>query len=104
MNTIHRILVPVDFSEHSSFALQHAIALGRWYKAEIVGAHVADVPLPAPGPDAESRALAGLGPPLPPAPRQDLLTQVETFLEPARRVGLRAYGAVLEGHPARALA
>jgi len=103
MNTIHRILVPVDFSEHSSFALQHAIALGRWYKAEIVGAHVADMPFPAPGPDAGSGALAGLATPRP-APRQDLLEQLENFLEPARREGLRASGAVLEGHPARALA
>jgi nucleotide-binding universal stress UspA family protein len=102
MNAIHRILVPIDFSEHSTYALQHAIPLGRWYKAEIAGAHVADVPLPAPEPLEGSVAFPARA--LEPGLRQEMLAQVERFLEPARREGLRTSGAVLEGHPARALA
>lgn len=102
MISIHRILVPVDFSEHSRFAMGHAVALARWYKAEIIGVHVADTDLPEPEDQAGRRAFPGLGP-LQPGLRQDLIDQVDALLEPARQAGLRAGATVLEGHPARAL-
>jgi nucleotide-binding universal stress UspA family protein len=102
MNSVHRILVPVDFSEYSGFALQHAIALARWYKAEILGVHVADTALPEPGTEDVPRAFPGLGPLLP-GLRQELIDQTEAFLEPARQAGVRTGAGVLEGHPARAL-
>jgi nucleotide-binding universal stress UspA family protein len=37
---IRRILCPVDFSEFSRRALDHAIALSRWYEAELTILHV----------------------------------------------------------------
>ncbi len=42
---MERILVPVDFSEHSLAALKYAIELGRDYESEIVIVHVVE-PLP----------------------------------------------------------
>ncbi len=38
--SIKRILVPTDFSEHSLTALDYAIQLARFYKAEILIVHV----------------------------------------------------------------
>ena len=43
MIAIHRIVCPVDFSEASRAALDHAGALARWYEARLVVLHV--VPL-----------------------------------------------------------
>jgi nucleotide-binding universal stress UspA family protein len=43
MIAIHRILCPVDFSETSRGALEHAAALARWYDARLTALHV--VPL-----------------------------------------------------------
>jgi nucleotide-binding universal stress UspA family protein len=40
MIQIRRILCPIDFSEFSRRALEHAVALGRWYEAEITVLHV----------------------------------------------------------------
>jgi nucleotide-binding universal stress UspA family protein len=50
MSDIKRILCPVDFSETSTHAVEHAVALAGWYKAQITGLHVYD-PLftPIPG-------------------------------------------------------
>lgn len=40
MITIRRILCPIDFSECSDRALQHAAVLARWYDASIRLLHV----------------------------------------------------------------
>ena len=40
MIQIRRILCPVDFSEFSRRALDHAVALSRWYEAELTIVHV----------------------------------------------------------------
>lgn len=46
-----RILCPVDFSEHSRRALDHAVAIARWYGSVITVAHVvAPAPVVAYGP------------------------------------------------------
>ena len=37
---IQRILCPVDFSDASRHAVEHAIALARWYEARITGLHI----------------------------------------------------------------
>jgi nucleotide-binding universal stress UspA family protein len=48
---VRRILCPIDFSEFSKHALDHAVVLAKWYEAELVVLHV--VPLmavfPVPG-------------------------------------------------------
>jgi len=41
---IERILCPIDFSEFSRDALDHAVALARWYGASLAVMHVIDVP------------------------------------------------------------
>jgi nucleotide-binding universal stress UspA family protein len=40
MFDIHRILCPIDFSETSHDALEHALAIARWYESEIIALHV----------------------------------------------------------------
>jgi nucleotide-binding universal stress UspA family protein len=59
-NPITRILCPVDFSEASQHAIEHAIAVARWYKASITALHVYNpIFMPIPGlPPPESRVSA----------------------------------------------
>ena len=40
MLSIQRILCPIDFSDASRHALDHAVALARWYESQIVALHV----------------------------------------------------------------
>src|SRR5579862_9933139 len=40
MVTIKQILCPVDFSEGSRHAIDHAAAIARWYRASISALHV----------------------------------------------------------------
>jgi nucleotide-binding universal stress UspA family protein len=47
---IKRILCPLDFSEPSQHAVEHAVALGRWYKAAVSALYVYSPPfVPIPG-------------------------------------------------------
>jgi nucleotide-binding universal stress UspA family protein len=57
MAPITRILCPVDFSEASQHAIEHAIVIARWYGASITALHVYNpVFTPVPGlPPLESR-------------------------------------------------
>ena len=57
MTPIQRILCPVDFSDVSRHAVDHAVAIARWYKASITGLHVCNpMFMPVPGlPAAEQR-------------------------------------------------
>jgi nucleotide-binding universal stress UspA family protein len=45
MFEINRILCPVDLSEFSRHALDHALALARWYDAHVTVLYVSGVPL-----------------------------------------------------------
>jgi nucleotide-binding universal stress UspA family protein len=50
MAPITRILCPVDFSEASEHAIEHAIAVASWYKASITALHVYNpIFMPVPG-------------------------------------------------------
>ena len=40
MTMIKRILCPVDFSEASQHAIEHAVAIARWSKASVSALHV----------------------------------------------------------------
>jgi nucleotide-binding universal stress UspA family protein len=42
--SIERILCPIDFSEFSRDALDHAVALATWYRAGLTVMHVIEVP------------------------------------------------------------
>ena len=57
MAPITRILCPIDFSEASQHAIEHAIVIARWYKASITALHVYNPAFtPIPGlPPLESR-------------------------------------------------
>jgi nucleotide-binding universal stress UspA family protein len=51
MIEIRRILCPIDFSDHARNALEHAIAIGRWYDATVTVLYVlSPVPVAAWGP------------------------------------------------------
>src|SRR6476659_10100962 len=57
MIQISKILCPVDFSELSRDALEHAVALANWYRAELSVLHafvIPSVPVPAAGFPVES--------------------------------------------------
>jgi nucleotide-binding universal stress UspA family protein len=45
MIEIRRILCPVDFSEFSRHAIDHAVAIARWYGASITAVHVLPTPV-----------------------------------------------------------
>src|SRR5512139_1448804 len=47
MVELKRILCPVDMSEFSARALHHAIAMGRWYEAEVAVLAVRPTPIAA---------------------------------------------------------
>jgi len=51
MISVRRILCPVDFSEFSKHAFDHAVVLAKWYEAELVVLHVAPLlaVFPVPG-------------------------------------------------------
>lgn len=46
MAEIKRILCPIDFSDTSRHALEHAFAFARWYQARVTVLHVLNVPVP----------------------------------------------------------
>jgi nucleotide-binding universal stress UspA family protein len=51
MIEIRRILCPIDFSDHSRRALDHAIAIARWYESTVTALHVfSPAPVAAFGP------------------------------------------------------
>jgi nucleotide-binding universal stress UspA family protein len=49
MIQLRHILSPIDFSDVSRHALDHAIALARWYKARVTVLHAHQIPMPAHG-------------------------------------------------------
>src|SRR5688572_21276051 len=46
---IHHILCPIDFSEGSRRALDHAVTLARWYRARLSVVHVYPLSIPVYG-------------------------------------------------------
>jgi nucleotide-binding universal stress UspA family protein len=50
MIEIRRILCPIDFSETSRHALEHALAIAKWYESEVTALHVIHAQLFPPPP------------------------------------------------------
>jgi nucleotide-binding universal stress UspA family protein len=95
MVMIRRILCPCDFSEFAVRALDHAVALARWYGSRVHVLHA--VPsLVAP--------MAGLPMPAPvvlePQTRDRLLAELQEFAKPATAAGIPVDLDVVEGDPA----
>jgi nucleotide-binding universal stress UspA family protein len=92
MIEIKRILCPVDFSDYSRRALEHAVVLARWYDAEITVLHAYGLPVPPvlegayPGPV----AWTVITPPLPEL-RDQIVDQLKSFLDSVRSTGVSLY-------------
>lgn len=98
MVDIRRILCPIDFSDTSRHALEHAVAIAKWYESHITALHVihpafrlkppilfAEFPKTAVPTETE---------------RQLLKEQLRAWLEPANRAGVKTDILCEEGHPA----
>ena len=94
MIEIPRILCPVDFSEYSRHALDHAVALARRYRSTITVLHVfptAPLTAYAPGmPGFEPNVLTR-------ADRDQLLEQMKRFIETESAPGIPLDTTIREG-------
>jgi nucleotide-binding universal stress UspA family protein len=78
MIEIKRILCPIDFSEHSRRALDHAAAVARWFDSEITLLHAySDVPVAAYAPGAPMPPPALMLP----ADQEQVLAAMRRFAE-----------------------
>ena len=86
MLEIPRILCPVDFSDVSRRALDHAIVLARWYGSEITALHIHN-PMILPVPPVLFAQMSGpfLKPDI---GRPDLEAHLDAWLAPARAAGV----------------
>lgn len=101
MIEIKRILCPVDLSEHSRHAVDHALALAKWYEAQVTVLHV----FSAPQPIVPAAGLPAAFPVLPPIRSDDIAEEVRRFCGPDTLApGGPASVAVTDGNPAREIA
>jgi nucleotide-binding universal stress UspA family protein len=98
MIEIRKILCPIDFSDYSRHALDHAVAIARWYESTIVVLHVfSAAPVPAYSPGA-----AGFEPvALTRADRDQLLAEVQRFIATESAPGILTQASIREGNAAR---
>ena len=97
MIEIRRILCPIDFSDYSRRALEHAIAIARWYEATVTALHVfspAPVAAFGPGPVIFEPIV------LTPVDRDQLLADTKAFAETEGAAGITIEAAVREGNTA----
>jgi nucleotide-binding universal stress UspA family protein len=98
---IHKILVPVDFSEHSQRALDEAVSLAKHFGAEVILFHCYPIPLPPFGEVpydivAPERYVDAI--------RTEALKRVTQWRDKARAQGVRAEGQISPGSPSSAIA
>jgi nucleotide-binding universal stress UspA family protein len=97
MVEIPRILCPIDFSDYSRHALEHAVALARRYQSAITVLHVFST-LPT---VAYATGMPGLEPMvLTLADRDQLLATIQRFIEPESASGVVMNALVREGNTA----
>jgi nucleotide-binding universal stress UspA family protein len=95
---IKNILCPVDLSDFSRRALDHAVAVARWYDSTITALFVYE-PVPA---AAYGAAPAPLTPVvLTSSDREQMLADVTRFADAASTPGVRITTVVREGNPVR---
>jgi nucleotide-binding universal stress UspA family protein len=97
MVDIRRILCPIDFSDFSRRALDHAIAIARWYGSSITVLHVfSPMPVPAFGPGpARFEPIV-----LTEVDREQLLAQTREFVAAESGSGIATDAVVREGNTA----
>ena len=100
MVEIREILCPTDFSESSRHALDHAIAIGKWYRSRITALHVIHVPLVPEPPQSILAVGAAGGTAVITSTVQVCEADVRTWVEPAARAGLRTDVFVNQGNAA----
>ena len=101
MVDIRNILCPTDFSESSRHALDHAIAIAKWYRSRVTALHVIHVPVvPEPPPSILTVGGAG-GTAVVTSTLQTCEADVRTWIEPAVRAGIATDVFVREGNAAR---
>ena len=98
MIEIRRILCPIDFSEASRHALEHAVVLAKWYESRITALHVIQAPL-FPQPPILAAALAEATAPAMPnhKAREE---ELGAWLAPAHQVGIKTDAIVDDGNAA----
>ena len=101
MIEIRRILCPIDFSDYSRRALDHAMAIARWYGSTVTALHVfssAPVVASYPGPVVlEPIVLTAVG-------REELLAETKAFIDAEAVPGVRVEAVVREGQAAAEIA
>jgi nucleotide-binding universal stress UspA family protein len=98
MVEIGRILCPIDFSEASRHALEHAVLLAKWYESPITALHVMHAPLFPPPPMLMAGFAESAAPAVP--NHQAREEELRAWLEPAHRVGVKTDVIVDEGNAA----
>ena len=97
---IGRILCPIDFSDFSRRALDHAAAIAKWYESTITLLHVhAIAPLAAYAPTSGMRPYAGLSP----ADRETLLASMKSFAQNETGTVVPIEFELVEGRAATAI-
>jgi len=96
MIEIQRILCPIDFSEYSRHAVDHAVALARQYESTITALHVfPTVPVMAYAP-----GMPGFDPiVLTPTLRDQLLVDLKGFIDTESTPGVPMEPVIREGDP-----
>jgi nucleotide-binding universal stress UspA family protein len=97
MVEINRILCPVDLSEFSRHALDHALALARWYDAHVTVLYVSG----APALRVPLTSMPGDVPVLPPVQPDVVAEDVRRFCGPLTTASGGPAVVVKEGNPAK---
>jgi nucleotide-binding universal stress UspA family protein len=94
MIEIRRILCPVDFSDCSRRAVDHAMAIARWYGGSVTALHVFPLPPVAAGPSGPILLEPVL---LTPATREQLLADTRKLLKTESAPGVATEAVLREG-------
>jgi nucleotide-binding universal stress UspA family protein len=97
MITIRHILCPIDFSDFSRRAFDHALAIANWYESTVTLLHVATAaPVVAYAPGSATLPSAVLTP----ADRETLLASMKRFAQSEAGTSGSIEFAIAEGHTA----
>lgn len=98
MVDIRRVVCPIDFSDTSRHALEHAVAIAKWYESRLIALHVIHRPFVVQPPilfaDFSRETAPGQ------TEHQALEQQLHAWLQPAARAGVKTDLLLDEGNPA----